>query len=226
MQTELLNPAEWLRFFSGSGGVVLFVIIFVEQAGLPIPAAPWLLAAGVTCATGETSPIGVIGITAVACLIPDLVWFYLGRRGGGQVLRFLSRLALPGALSVARIERSFFHQGMPLVLVSKFVTGLNLMVPPLAGALGVGRFRFLLFDLLSSVLYAAVYLLLGAVFSEQIKAVLDAIKQLEHSALLLLLAAIVGYLVRKHGPWRKPSVRSSEQQESQRQQIRQPLSVC
>ena len=34
------------QFLGAYGGLILFVTVFAEQSGLPIPAAPWLLAAG------------------------------------------------------------------------------------------------------------------------------------------------------------------------------------
>ncbi len=38
--------SEALEFLIRHGYSVLFAVVFVEQIGLPIPAAPWMLAAG------------------------------------------------------------------------------------------------------------------------------------------------------------------------------------
>lgn len=40
---------ETLDFLVRNGAVVLFVVVFLEQLGIPLPAAPWLLAAGGPC---------------------------------------------------------------------------------------------------------------------------------------------------------------------------------
>src|SRR6185503_8039365 len=37
---------EVLQFVTEHGGAVVFVAVFIEQLGVPLPATPWLLAAG------------------------------------------------------------------------------------------------------------------------------------------------------------------------------------
>ena len=82
------------QFFIRHGLPLVFVAVLVEQVGLPLPALPWLLAAGALSATGQFSfPIGV-AVTVLACLIADASWFYLGRHWGNRVLGVLCRISL------------------------------------------------------------------------------------------------------------------------------------
>ena len=53
---------ETLEFLVRHGTAVLFVAVFVEQMGIPLPAAPWLLAAGTLVATGKLN--GLSALTA------------------------------------------------------------------------------------------------------------------------------------------------------------------
>jgi membrane protein DedA with SNARE-associated domain len=46
---------ETLDFLTQHGTLVLFLAVFVEQIGIPPPAAPWLLAAGTLAGTGKMS---------------------------------------------------------------------------------------------------------------------------------------------------------------------------
>ncbi len=166
---------EMLQFSMRHGGAVLFVVVLLEQTGVPIPAAPCLLAAGVLCATGKTSPAAMIGVTVLACLIADGAWFYVGRRCGKRVLQFLNRLTSSHYSRVEELERNFTRHAMPVLAFAKFIPGLSIVVPPLAGAVRIGVGQFLLFDSLGSVLYAGGYLLLGSAFSGQAQAVFDMI---------------------------------------------------
>ena len=78
-------------------GLVLFVLVLANQAGVPIPATPSLLAAGALAAGGRLS-FGVILATAVAAaLSADLVWYGLGRWRGAQTLAVLRRRVKPRA---------------------------------------------------------------------------------------------------------------------------------
>jgi len=216
---------EMLQFSMSHGGAVLFAIVFLEQAGLPIPEAPWLLAAGALSTTGQASPAMVIGVTVLSCLVADSGWFYIGRRGGSRVLQFLCRHLLPQSVSVVQIERSFVRYGMPVVAASKFLPGISVVVPPLAGALGIGAGRFLVFDLLGSALYAGFYLLLGAAFSDQVHTVFAVLHRMGIGSLILLLSLFAAYIAFKHNPWRRAHPRASEQ-EAPMGNIQQPASLC
>ena len=62
------------------GYLLLFGWVLIEQLGLPIPAVPVLLAAGVLAGLGKMSFGLAATLAVVACLIGDLVWFWLGRQ--------------------------------------------------------------------------------------------------------------------------------------------------
>ena len=197
-----------LNFSSGSGGTVLFLVVLGEQAGLPIPAAPCLLTAGTLCAVGQSHPAMVISVTVLACLIADLAWFYIGRRAGKQVLTLLARLGL-SAGNQAQVEQKFIrHSGRALVL-AKFVPGVSVAVPPLAGALGLSLERFLAFDILGSVLYAGFYVALGLLFHEQMQIVLAVLDELGLCATLVSGALISAWIGFRHFPFRKTACRTT-----------------
>jgi hypothetical protein len=77
---------------------------------------------------------------AAVALIVDFAWYELGRRRGTQVLRGLG-LSLEPDLCMRRAERVFARYGAGGMLLAKFVPGLTLVLPPLAGVFAVGRDR-------------------------------------------------------------------------------------
>jgi membrane protein DedA with SNARE-associated domain len=190
---------EILQFSLSHGGAVLFAVVFLEQLGVPIPAAPWLLAAGALCATGEANPALVTGVTLLACLSADFAWFYTGRFGGKRVLNFLCRL-VSSHNSLEKIERLFSRHSMPVIAAAKFFPGFSVVASPLAGALGVTPGRFLFFDLFGSALYTGFYLLLGIIFSDQVHAALAVLDRLGFGTLIILLLLFLGYFVFRHSP--------------------------
>ncbi len=70
----------------------LFLWIFLEQIGLPIPAFPVLIAAGAVVSSGKLGLGQCLLVTVAASLVADLVWYYLGRVRGADVLNLLCRL--------------------------------------------------------------------------------------------------------------------------------------
>jgi membrane protein DedA with SNARE-associated domain len=189
---------EITQFLVSNGGPVLFAVVFVEQAGLPLPSAPWLLAAGALSASGKLNPALAIGMTAVACVIADSIWFYVGRRGGTRVLRLFCRLSLAQHSCVGRTKGLFARYGLQGLVAAKFLPGLGAVMPPLAGALGVSTGQFLLFDGLGSLLYGAFYILLGCLFSNQLRQVLNVLGGLGLGALLVVLALFGSYIAFKY----------------------------
>src|SRR5580693_3028568 len=114
------------------GAAFLFVAVFVEQIGVPLPAMPWLLAAGALAGTGKMNWAVALSAATLGSLLADLIWFYLGRYRGQRVLNLLCRISLEPDSCVRRTENLFTRYGMPGVVVAKFIPGLSTLVPPLA----------------------------------------------------------------------------------------------
>jgi membrane protein DedA with SNARE-associated domain len=186
------------QFLMNYGGAVLFAIVFAEQAGLPLPSAPWLLAAGALSASGKLSPALAIGVTALAAIMADSLWFYVGRRGGQRVLRPFCRLSLSCTSCVGRTKGLFVRHGFQALVAAKFLPGLGLVMPPLAGALGMSTGRFLLFDGLGSLFYGTFYIAAGFLFRNQLSQAMALLNRLGLSALLLALVVVTGYIAFKY----------------------------
>jgi membrane protein DedA with SNARE-associated domain len=185
-------------FLLSHGGTVLFAAVLADQAGLPLPAAPWLLAAGALSATGSLNPALAIALTLLACLLADSAWFFIGRRGRQRVLRLFCRLSLSPNTCVGRTMGLFSTHGAKGLVASKFIPVLGGVMPPLAGALGMGAGKFLLLDTLGSLLYAVAYIAAGIAFHNQISQLGSLLHRLGFSAFLLLLALAPAYIAFKY----------------------------
>lgn len=190
--------SEITGFLVNHGAAVLFVFVFLEQAGVPLPAAPWLLAAGALAPTGKLHLPSALALTVVACLIADALWFFLGRHYGNRVLGLLCRISLEPDSCVRRTQNIFTRYGMKGVVAAKFVPGISTLVPPLAGNSGVSPTRFFLFDALGSLLYGGSFLLVGFLFSNQLEQVIEALSNLGSSALALVAGLVAVYLGYKY----------------------------
>src|SRR5215472_18160531 len=149
------------QFLINHGLPLVFAVVFVEQMGLPLPALPWLLAAGALAAAGKFNLLLGLGATVLACLAADAFWFYLGRHRGNQVLSLLCRISLEPDTCVRRTQDVFSKYGLRGVLLSKFLPGLSTVAPPLAGMSSISVGRFLFVDGAGSLLYAGCLLGFG-----------------------------------------------------------------
>jgi membrane protein DedA with SNARE-associated domain/rhodanese-related sulfurtransferase len=187
---------DTLEFLVRYGTTVLFVMVFIEQMGIPLPAAPWLLAAGALAAAGKMNWAMALVAATLSSLLADMIWFYFGRYYGHRVLNLLCRISLEPDSCVRRTQDIFTRNGMRGVVAAKFIPGLSTLAPPMAGSAGVNASRFLLFDGLGSLLYAGAFMVLGALFSRQLEQVINALAGLGGSALAVvggLAALYLGY---------------------------------
>jgi len=73
---------EFLQFLVAHGYVVIFAWVALDQAELPLPTLPLLLAAVALAGTGELSLLGIFVVCTLAAVPIDLFWFWLGRLRG------------------------------------------------------------------------------------------------------------------------------------------------
>src|SRR3989454_4198132 len=180
------------------GYLVVFGWVFAEQIGLPIPAMPVLLAAGAMAGAGRLSLVLVLVLAGIASLASDVIWYWIGRLGGGRVLSFLCRISLEPDSCVRRTEESFRRQGARSLLFAQFVPGYSTPAPPPAGIARVGFSRFLVFTGAGGLIWAGVFVGLGWLFSRQLELVASYAMRLGSGLGALLAAALVAYIAWKY----------------------------
>ncbi len=185
------------EFLIHHGYVVLLVWVFAEQVGIPIPAMPLLLAAGALAGTGHLSFFSSVFCAVLGAVAADTIWFHLGRHKGIKILQLLCRISLEPDSCVRRTEGIFSKQGARSLLVAKFIPGLGIVTPPLAGIFHMRLRRFLLFDALGSLLWAGAFTGLGYVFSGQIELVADRLASLGGWLVVLVVGALAAYIAYK-----------------------------
>src|SRR5579863_3756369 len=147
----------------------IFLAVFAESLGLPIPSYPVILLAAALAAPLHLRVPTIFTISILCALGGDGVWYQLGRSRGRPILRRLCSLSLSPDSCVHRTERFFQRNGVKSLLVAKFVPGLGSVASPLAGMLKVARWRFILVDLGGILLWAGSAVVLGLTFRTEIE---------------------------------------------------------
>src|SRR5438105_6763737 len=112
------------------GYLVVFGWVLAEQIGLPLPAVPFLLAGGALAGNGRLSLALILAAAALASLASDTVWYWIGRVGGGRVLRWLCRIFLEPDSCVRRTQDAFGRYGARPHPFAPFVHGSETPGPP------------------------------------------------------------------------------------------------
>ena len=184
-----------LVFFVQYAYGILFFWVLLEQLGIPIPSIPILLTAGTLSATHRLHASYALADVVLACLIADSVWYLLGRRYGGAVLRLLCRFSLEASTCVAKTEGYFTRRGPVTLLFAKFIPGLSTLAAPIAGQTGMPYPRFLLWDLAGSVIWAEAYLLAGRFFGDVAKRSERFLHVLSHFAFAIVFLLVLSLMV-------------------------------
>jgi membrane protein DedA with SNARE-associated domain len=160
---------EPIQFLLQNGYSVLFLWIFFQQLGLPIPGAPMLLAAGVLSGLGNFNFFLFFVSAVIASLISDILWYQVGLRRGSKVLPFLCRISLDPDSCVRKTKDIFSRHGPRSLLVAKFVPGMTPITSPLAGIFRMALPRFFFYDGLGIFFWTAFYLSAGYLFSHHLE---------------------------------------------------------
>lgn len=189
---------EGIQFLLRHGYSLLFLFVFAEQIGLPLPAVPILLAMGALAGTGQLSyPLALL-LAVTASLLSDVIWYQLGRRRGASVLNLLCRISLEPDSCVRRTEDTFARHGARALLYAKFVPGLNTAAPPLAGLFQMRLSRFLAFDAVGALFWAGGFSALGLIFSDQLERVAAWAAQLGGWLVVVLAGGLAAYIAWKY----------------------------
>jgi len=176
---------------------LVFLNVLLDQLGIPVPAVPTLVVAGALAADHRLPAASLAALAIGACVIADTLWFLAGRAYGARVMNLLCRVSLTPDTCVGETQATFERWGAGALIVAKFIPGLSLMAPPLAGALRMGFARFVACSGLGATLWVGAALIAGAMLKSQIEALLPQAAGLGGAALLLVLVLLAAYIVFK-----------------------------
>jgi membrane protein DedA with SNARE-associated domain/rhodanese-related sulfurtransferase len=193
--------AHELALLSGGFGVVLVIInVLLDQIGLPVPALPALIVAGALVGNSGGSMLQLFLGASAACVIPDLGWYFAGRVYGSRVMKFLCRMSLSPDSCVGQTQLRFERWGSGALVVAKFVPGLAIIAPPLAGATGMRWLRFTLYSALGAALWVGAALAAGMLLKPQIEQLLPDVQRVGSVAVAVIAVILAAYVTVK---WRQ-----------------------
>jgi len=178
------------------GLLIVTANVFVDQIGLPVPAMPTLILAGALATSGfGLSSLYVAAV--LACVVPDCVWFLVGRRYGMRVLKTLCRISLEPDSCVNQTQSRFERWGVNSLMIAKFVPGLAIIAPPLAGAMRIAWPRFLGLSAIGGAIWVGSGLAAGMLFKTQIQSVLVHLDRIGSVTGTVVAGALLGYVFYK-----------------------------
>lgn len=178
------------------GLIIVVVNVLLDQIGLPVPAVPTLIVAGALAADGKMPLTALLAGSTIACLVADCGWYWVGQKYGIRVLKILCKISLEPDSCVSQTQTRFERWGVNSLVIAKFVPGLAIIAPPMAGAMRIGWTRFILLSTCAAALWSGAGLAAGVLFKSQITLLLQHLNDIGSivgTCVVILLAGYVAY---------------------------------
>jgi membrane protein DedA with SNARE-associated domain/rhodanese-related sulfurtransferase len=179
------------------GLMAVFLNVFVEQLGAPIPAYPTLVISGALLGSAQYSALTLLASAVSAALTADVCWYFAGRRYGRKVMSMLCRISLTPDACIHQTESVYMHWGAPSLMIAKFIPGFASIASGLAGSMRTTLPVFVLFDFIGAAIWSGVAIFLGSLFHSTVNDLLNVIEELGKWGGALIVGALAFYIMVK-----------------------------
>lgn len=163
---------QWLRgltllllaFFYKHELLALFLILLVEEAGVPMPPPGYtlLILAGARPGRSLGSSLLVVAVASLAAFAGSYASFHLTRRFGRERLLKYARFLRVRQSRIEQMERWMERYGRAGVFAGRIIPGLRTPTIFVAGLGGMHYATYAVIDAVAAVIWAAAYFWLGA----------------------------------------------------------------
>lgn len=172
---------------------VLFGVILIAAAGVPLPVTLMLVAAGSFIDLGQMKLWQVLAVASAGAVLGDQIGYVLGRWGGRRLAARITRRKNSKA-RIAQAEGFAKRWGGAGIFFSRWlVTPLGPWLNLTSGMAAYSWRRFLCWDVLGEVLWVVLYVMLGKIFSDRVQALVDILGNLAWVIVGFIAAAILGW---------------------------------
>lgn len=145
----------------------LFVILFIEEAGifLPVPGDIFIAA---TAALPRPNYLAVVSIVMIATLLGSTILFFLSRTFGHKLLTKFGKFIKLTPARIKKVEVWFKKYGGTTIVIGRLIPGLRIVTPFAAGLFRLDYKTFWAYTAIAAFIWANVYFVIGKFFAELI----------------------------------------------------------
>lgn len=149
------------HLISHYGYIGVFFILLLEMIGIPFPAETTLTISGFEWTRGVFSLIPLLLSASLGNIMGSTIAYGIGYFLGRPVIVRFGRYV---GITVQRLdvaERKFTKYRTSVVLFSKFIAGIRVLVPYLAGINRMPFMLFMVYNAVSAIVWAAFFIIIG-----------------------------------------------------------------
>lgn len=153
-----------LEFFQTYSYLGLSIILFLEEAGIPLP-----IPGDIFIATVATLPNSNYFLTVLTVVISTLtgstILFSISKKFGNPLLKKYGKHLKMDDKKVKKIEKWFTKYGGLAIITGRLIPGLRIVTPFVAGTFNLSYKTFWLYTTAAAIIWANIYFLIGKFFS-------------------------------------------------------------
>ena len=185
--------STYIEHFTYAG---LFLVLVLCGLGLPVPEDLALLTGGFLGHRGITQYPITLAVSFVGVVAGDNSLFFLGRRYGASLLKYLEFVRPRTMPRIERLKKFMDRHGHMAIFYARFLTGMRAFVYVIAGSTGVSPRRFVVYDALGAMISVPVAVSIGYFFGDQIESAIRYLGGLDGMVLALAALCIILYAMR------------------------------
>jgi len=182
---------SYIDRFSNLSYKGIFLAILASGHVIPIPELVMLILLGYLAALGKYSIWKAFAAAIFTTAIVDIVIYFVCLGGSELITKFSKKL---NASLMSRYLNAEEKHLFGLVFASHFIPGWRFANPFIAGITQMPWKKFTLYTIISSIIYAPLFIAIGFFFHTRIIPLIATIESIRHILLWLVLVAVVAVL--------------------------------
>lgn len=179
------------------GYVGVTFILFMEMVGIPFPAETTLTISGIEWTQGVFRLLPLLLAASVGNILGSSVAYAIGRfLGRPIVVRFGRYVGITGE-RLDKANAVFTRYETPVLLFGKFIAGIRVLIPYMAGINKLSFARFSLYNAVSAVVWAGAFIVVGKYIGVEWTRYHKVLHQYMVPAIIVVAALVCAYIVVK-----------------------------
>jgi len=195
----------------------IFVLVLLEDFGIPVPGETVLIAGAVYAGSGRLNVVAVAVVGFVAAVLGDNIGYAIGRFGGHAVVLRWGKYVGMTAERLDKAQDFFNRHGGKIITVARFIEGLRQANGIIAGIIEMHWLKFVAFNALGAALWVGTWVTIGYFSGQHIATIYHYITQYSYYLLIVLAVAFVGYVVYRLRKREKAGREKAEREEAERE---------
>lgn len=182
-----ISVAEQLQYFESISYIGIFIAVVLSGHVIPVPEDIIMIIVGYIAAVHVVHLSLAIAVSIVAIVLADFGLYYLSFHGSKFAAAFGKRIKT-NILSwyMGHMKERTFR----VVFLSRFVPGLRVVNPIVAGFVKIPPFTFLFYSFCSAVIYVPIMVLVGFFLHSKIIPLITVVESTRHVLFTIFIVAV------------------------------------